>query len=121
KLYLTNFRNSHPNAALIATNNLSIARGGNTSIHQTHETGLSCDILLPRRDGTFGRITFRDGVYDRDAMEAMLRSIRNQGKYRIKQIFFNDFSLVVKGLCQNLNDGGVHDNHAHIDIEPPQL
>ncbi|CCI27659.1 hypothetical protein [Microcystis aeruginosa] len=121
KLYLTNFRNSHPNAALIATNNLSIARGGNTSIHQTHETGLSCDILLPRRDGTFGRITFRDGVYDRDAMEAMLRSIRNQGKYRIKQIFFNDFSLVVKGLCQNLNDGGVHDNHAHIDIETPQL
>jgi len=54
-------------------------------------------------------------------MEAMLRSIRNQGKYRIKQIFFNDFSLVVKGLCQNLNDGGVHDNHAHIDIETPQL
>lgn len=121
KIYLTSFRNVHPNAALIATNNLSIARGGNTSIHQTHETGLSCDILLPRKNGTFGGITFRDtSTYDRDAMEAMLSAIRQQDKYKIKQIFFNDFSLVVKGLCQNLNDGGIHDNHAHIDIEPPQ-
>ena len=121
RIYLTSFRSVHPNAALIATNNLSIARGGNTSIHQTHETGLSCDILLPRKNGTFGRITFRDSIYDRDAMEAMLKAISQQNKYKIKQIFFNDFSLVVKGLCQNLNDGGAHDNHAHIDIEPPQV
>jgi hypothetical protein len=120
KLYLSNFHNSHPNAALIATNNLSVPRGGDTPIHKTHETGLSCDILLPRRDGIFGSITFNDRRYDRDAMEAMLRAIKKQGKYRVKQIFFNDFSLVAKGLCQNLNDGGVHDNHAHIDIEPPQ-
>jgi len=120
KLYLTNFRNSHPSAALIATNNLSIPRGGKTRIHKTHQTGLSCDILLPRRDGTFGSITFSDRRYDRDAMEAMLRAIKKQDKYRVKQIFFNDFSLVAKGLCQNLNDGGVHDNHAHIDIESPQ-
>jgi hypothetical protein len=119
KIYLSNFRNTHPNAALIATNNLSVARGGNTSIHQTHETGLSCDILLPRKNGTFGGITFRDSVYDGDAMEAMLRAIKQNGKYRVKQIFFNDFTLAAKGLCQNLNDGGVHDNHAHIDIVPP--
>lgn len=120
KLYLSNFHSSHPSAALIATNNLSVARGGDTPIHKTHETGLSCDILLPRKNGTFGGITFNDSRYDRDAMEAMLRAIRQQTKYKIKQIFFNDFTLVAKGLCQNLNDGGVHDNHAHIDIEPPQ-
>jgi hypothetical protein len=120
RIYLTNFRSIHSNAALIATNNLSIARGGNTPIHATHETGLSCDILLPRKNGTFGGITFRDSSYDPDAMEAMLKAIRQQNKYKIKQIFFNDFSLVAKGLCQNLNDRGVHDNHAHIDIEPPQ-
>ena len=120
RIYLTSFRSVHPKAALIATNNLSIAHGGNTSIHQTHETGLSCDFLLPHKNGTFGGITFQDFNYDRDAMEAMLRAIRQQNKYKIKQIFFNDFSLVAKGLCQNLSDGGVHDNHAHIDIEPPE-
>lgn len=66
-------------------------------------------------------ITFRDtDIYDQDAMEAMLRAIRGQNKFQIKQIFFNDFTLVTKGLCQNLNDGGVHDNHAHVDIVPPQ-
>jgi hypothetical protein len=120
KIYLRNFKLSNPSAALISTNNLSTIRGGDSPIHATHETGLSCDILLPRKDGTFGGITFRDSNYDQDAMEAMLRSIKQQNKYEIKQIFFNDFALVVKGLCQNLSDGGVHDNHAHIDIQPPQ-
>jgi hypothetical protein len=119
-IYLSDFKASNPNAALITTNNLSIIRGGDSPIHATHETGLSCDILLPRKDGTFGGITFRDSKYDQDAMEAMLRSIKKQDKYGIKQIFFNDFTLVAKGLCQNLHDGGVHDNHAHIDILPPQ-
>lgn len=119
-IYLRSFKVSNPNAALIATNNLSIVRGGDSPIHATHETGLSCDILLPRKDGTFGGITFRDSKYDQDAMEAMLRSLKQQDKYGIKQIFFNDFALVVKGLCQNLSDGGIHDNHVHIDIQPPQ-
>ena len=119
-LYLTNHRNSHPRAALLATNNLSVPHGGDSPIHKTHETGLSCDMLLPRKDGMFGGITFHSANYDRDAMEAMLQAIRQQPKYRVKQIFFNDFVLVAKGLCQNLSDGGVHDNHAHIDIKPLQ-
>ncbi|AFY61796.1 hypothetical protein [Synechococcus sp. PCC 6312] len=121
RIYTTSHRNSNPNSALIVTNNLSVARGGDTPIHATHETGLSCDILLPKKNGTFGGITFRSIEYDQAAMEAMLRAIRKQNKYRINRIFFNDFSLVAKGLCQNLNDGGVHDNHAHIDILPPQF
>jgi hypothetical protein len=115
-LYLNTFRSSRPSSALLATNNLSVVRGGPSSIHQTHQTGLSCDILLPKKNGTFGGITFRDPSYDRDAMEAMLLSLRRQDRVEIRQIFFNDFALVAKGLCVNLNDGGVHDNHAHVDI-----
>ena len=121
RIYTASHRNSNPSSALIVTNNLSVARGGETSIHATHETGLSCDILLPKQNGTFGGITFRSSEYDQDAMEAMLSAIRKQKKYKINQIFFNDFSLVAKGLCTNLSDGGVHDNHAHIDILPPQI
>ncbi len=120
KLYLRDYISSHPDATPIATNNLTNPRGGKTRPHETHQTGLSCDILLPRTNGTFGGITFRDSRYDGDAMEGMLRAMNRQSKYKIKNIFFNDLALVAKGLCQNLHDGGVHDNHAHIDIVPPQ-
>lgn len=121
RIYTASHRKSNPSSALIVTNNLSVARGGDTSIHATHETGLSCDILLPKKNGNFGGITFRSSEYDQDAMEAMLHAIREQKKYKINRIFFNDFTLAVKGLCTNLNDGGVHDNHAHIDILPPLI
>jgi hypothetical protein len=49
-------------------------------------------------------------------MRAMLKAIRNQSKYAIKRIFFNDFTLITEGLCVAAPG---HDNHAHIDIIPP--
>ena len=90
-------------------------RGGITSAHATHQTGLSCDIRLPRKDGQSGSV-YTDSQYDRDAMRAMLKAIRNQSKYAIKRIFFNDFTLITEGLCI---DALGHNNHAHIDISPP--
>ncbi len=119
KLYIRDHRNSNPNSAPISTNNLTNPRGGKTRPHQTHQTGLSVDLLLPKKNGTFGGITFRSGSYDSDAMEAMLRAVNQQNKYKIRVIFFNDLEMVAKDLCQNLNDGGIHDNHAHVDILPP--
>jgi hypothetical protein len=118
QLYLTNYRSNNSNAALIQTNNLSLPRGGDTPTHSTHETGLSCDIRVPRKDGGSGTNIF-DSNYDRDAMRAMLKSIRGQTKYGIKQIFFNDITLITAGLCKYLIG---HDNHAHIDIvSPPRI
>jgi hypothetical protein len=116
QLYLNTHLSSHPNAALIQTNDLSKPRGGLTTAHKTHQTGLSCDIRLPRKDGQSGGIVFSDPQFDRDAMRAMLKAIRNQNKFAIKRIFFNDFTLITEGLCVNAPG---HDNHAHIDIIPP--
>lgn len=115
QFYLNTYLASHPSAALIQTNDLSKPRGGFTSVHATHQTGLSCDIRLPRKDGQSG-IVYTDSQYDRDAMRAMLKAIRNQSKYAIKRIFFNDFTLITEGLCV---DALGHNNHAHIDIIPP--
>jgi hypothetical protein len=117
QIYLTHL-SSHPNAALIQTNDLSKPQGGNTGEHETHETGLSCDIRLPRKDGKAGGIVWRDPQFDRDAMRAMLKAIRGQTKYKISRIFFNDEILMAEGLC--LKASG-HDNHAHIDIIPPAI
>lgn len=115
QLYLKNYQSRHPESALIQTNNLSLPRGGVTPIHATHETGLSCDIRVPRKDGGAGATT-TDSQYDREAMRAMLKAIRGQNKYGIKRIYFNDFTLISEGLCKELPG---HHNHAHIDIIPP--
>jgi hypothetical protein len=117
QIYLTTYLSSHPTAALIQTNDLSKPKGGPTPVHATHQTGLSCDLRLPRTDGKAGGIVFSDSRFDRDAMRAMLQAIRNQNKYKIKRIFFNDFILIAEGLCKNAPG---HDNHVHLDIIPPQ-
>ena len=117
QIYLATYLSSHPTAALIQTNDLSKPKGGLTSAHATHQTGLSCDLRLPHKDGQAGGITFRDAQFDRDAMRAMLQAIRNQNKYKIKRIFLNDLTLIAEGLCKNAPG---HDNHVHLDIIPPQ-
>ncbi|MCW6052071.1 hypothetical protein K4039_18720 [Lyngbya sp. CCAP 1446/10] len=117
QIYLTVYLSSHPTAALIQTNDLSKPKGGITPVHATHQTGLSCDLRLPRKDGQAGGITFRDAQFDRDAMRAMLKAIHDQDKYKIRRIFFNDLSLTAEGLCKNAPS---HDNHVHIDIISPQ-
>jgi hypothetical protein len=84
-------------------------------MHSTHETGLSCDIRVPRKDGDAGT-TVSDPEYDREAMRAMLKAIRGQRKHGIKRIYFNDFTLIAEGLCRELPG---HHNHAHVDIVAP--
>lgn len=116
KLYLADYRSSHPRSAVIQTNNLSLRAGGDTPIHATHETGLSCDIRVPRRDGKSGT-TVSSPDYDRDAMRAMLEALRKQTDHSIRVVFFNDFSLIALGLCKPL---ARHDDHAHIDLVAPK-
>src|SRR2546430_9100911 len=44
---------------------------------QTHQTGMCCDLRVPRTDGTApGNTTLHDPTYDRDAMRAMLGAFR---------------------------------------------
>lgn len=116
KHYIAEHKIINPGAAPIQTNNLSLQAGGDSPHHATHETGLSCDIRVPKRDGSSGT-TISSPDYDRDAMRAMLEAVRKQKAHSIRVIFFNDFSLSALGLCRPLAG---HDNHAHIDIVAPK-
>lgn len=116
EIYLEGYHNANPGAAIIQTNDLSLQHGGNTPDHSTHESGLSCDLRLPRRDGKAGTI-WQDPAYDRAAMREMLKAIRAQKVQEVKRIFFNDTVLINEGLCPPL---GGHDNHVHLDILPPK-
>lgn len=112
--YQQTFRNASPNATPLVINNVSLPVGGDTPVHAGHETGLMCDVLLARKDGDFGGITFRDSLFDRQAMREIIQSIRRQKL--VRAVFFNDPKLIAEGLCDFV---GGHDNHVHFEITPP--
>lgn len=113
--YRTNFLQTHPHAAVITVNDASLPEGGDTPDHSGHETGLSCDLRLPRTDGTApGNTTHQTATYDRAAARAVIQAFRAQSLFGLA--FFNDPVLIGEGLCAA--QAG-HDDHIHIQIKPP--
>jgi hypothetical protein len=114
KDYQTSHRSSNPSAAPFAINNVSLPHGGDTPHHAGHETGLMCDVLLPRNDGKFGSINYWDSPYDQQATRALLKSIGKQKL--VRAVFFNDPQLIREGLCVHVPG---HQHHIHFEINPP--
>lgn len=113
--YKDRYLSTHPNAALLTINDVSLPRGGDTPLHATHETGLACDIRLPRKDGSVGGTTVLEtAVYDRNAMRAMLKAFRQHEL--ASRVLLSDQQLVSEGLCRAAQG---HLNHAHFEIKPP--
>jgi hypothetical protein len=117
--YHNNFRASHPNAAPFSINDVSRPQGGDTQEHAGHETGLMCDVQLPRKDGGLGGIVWSDNSFDREATREIIKAMRRQKL--VSQVFFNDTTLrgetfLGQKLC-NFAPG--HDNHIHFAIRPP--
>ena len=113
--YKADWLASHPSAALLTLNDVSLPKGGDTPDHAGHESGLNGDLRLPRTDGTApGATTFKSADYDRDAARAMLEALWAQPLS--KKIFFNDPMLIGEKLCTKVSG---HDDHIHFEIEPP--
>ncbi len=77
KDYHETFRKANPGAALFGVNDVSRPKGGDTPDHSGHETGLMCDVQLPRKDGRLGTDIFQSN-YDRNATRALIKSMRRQ-------------------------------------------
>jgi hypothetical protein len=114
KSYHDSFRSNNPTSAPLAINDVSIPQGGDTPDHSGHETGLMCDLMLPRKDGKVGGTTFRNEEYDRRTTKAMLVVIKNY--YLVRKVLFNDPVLIQAGWCQ---PAPAHDDHIHFEINPP--
>lgn len=112
--YKKDFLKKNPDAALFRINDTSKPRGGDTSMHVGHETGLVCDVRLPRKDGGVGGITVTSPTYDRAAMRAIIKAFRKQKP--ADRVLLNDTVLINEGLCRS---AAGHHNHAHIEIRPP--
>lgn len=101
-------------------------KGGPASGHGSHQTGIDLDIRLPLRPTAAGDVNtnwtflgargYKDKRYYREAAEKQLRAIK-QGM-RVKFVFFNDKTLIAKGLCQYESN---HQHHYHIRIKPPAM
>lgn len=106
----------NPGAALLTVNDVSLPEGGDTPDHAGHETGLSCDLRLPRKDGEAGGISNpnTNGAYDRNAMRPQLVALKDHDL--VTKVFFNDRVLIGEGLCKRLAG---HNNHVHFEIGAP--
>lgn len=112
--YRDHFLKTHTGAALLRINDASRPRGGDTPMHVGHESGLVCDIRLPRKDGAVGGITVASPDYDRAAMRAIIKAFKKQKL--ADRVLFNDSTLVDEGLCR---PAAGHHDHAHFEILPP--
>jgi N-acetylmuramoyl-L-alanine amidase len=123
--YRDNYLKNNSGAALLTVNDVSLPHGGNTPDHSGHETGLACDLQLPRTDGKSGYITYQDKLYDQNAARAMLQALRAQSN--VSTIYFNDSQLAKEKLClteKSWCDKAnmyCHDNHIHFEILPPPV
>lgn len=113
--YQNQYRSTNTTAAKLTINDVSLPEGGDTPDHAGHETGLACDLRLPRTDGSAGGISsVANAAYDRAAMRAQLTSLRSQPLF--KRALFNDAVLIDEGLCAHHRG---HDDHVHVEIQPP--
>lgn len=114
-IYQSEWLERHPRAAPLSINDASLPRGGDTPDHAGHETGLACDVRLPRKDGDAGRVEVTSPEYDRDSMRAQLQAIWRSGA-DVDRVFLEDDALIDEGLCAPLAG---HTHHAHVQICPP--
>ncbi len=85
---------------------------GDHSKRGDHTKGTGIDVRPIRTDGKNARVTYRDGVYDREATQKLVDTFRATGG--VEQIFFNDPEI--KGVTPDPK--GVHDNHLHVRVNP---
>jgi len=117
--YHNNFRVSNPTKAPFTLNDVSRPQGGDTPDHAGHETGLMCDVFLPRTDGIAGGIDMNSPNFDRGATRALIQAMRRHKL--VREVFFNDPVLLKekfngRALC---NSASGHHHHIHFEINPP--
>ncbi len=98
---------------------MSAEKGGPTSGHKSHQTGIDIDMrlpLLPPRTEHWDKLAGHNytKLFHFDAAVAQLASI--QAMMDAKYVFFNDPRLIKKHLCTRQKN---HGNHYHIRIKPP--
>ena len=109
-MWYRDYRAEHPKSSPIVVGAMSPRRGGAIDGHRGHETGLACDLRIPRKDGGVTGAQLRVD-YDKQATRAQLVALHGVG---VRRIVFNDKELVDEGLCEFSDSGPTPE--IHVDI-----
>lgn len=110
--YDADYLSDNPTTPVISGNDGSLAHGGDTPDHKTHETGLDLDCRLPKTDGTRGGITFNDASWDEAATRAQIEAWWKTGK--VRRLYFNKQSFIDDGIAEYASG---HENHYHVNLK----
>ncbi len=107
----------HPNHPL-GIGDLSQFGGAFNPMHKQggHKGGVIVDIRPMRTDGTMSGTNFRSRHYDRALTQELVNDLLALTDHKgslVEEILFNDTK--VQGV-RPLNDGGIHDNHLHVQF-----
>jgi len=107
---------------LIMVNDASLAAGGDTRDHESHETGLDLDIRLPSTDGK--RTTTKARNFDQAATIAVIKSFAEQPEVERVLVhgtkLLEEIGKIEEPWARKVLDGGLkHNNHVHVDVSAP--
>lgn len=93
----------------------SLAKGGDTPYHSTHEAGMDIDFrpFLSSGSNTPG-VTHNSKTYSRTATQAAIEAFLEDPQ--VKKVLFNDSDIIKDSTGVSRAAG--HDNHVHVNVEP---
>lgn len=105
---------AHPNGPYIDIRDISFQGGGPINGHVSHQKGIDIDILLVRKDGKQGAITFHDPSYSQSLTRELVELIHTNSVLPIQFILFND-----PALRPRVRQWPKHDDHLHVRFVEP--
>ena len=91
---------------------------GQVQYHLSHDIGIDADILVVRRDGQEGVVTYKDPRYSRELTREAIGLFASQKAYEVKRVFFADTALTLPPNVAGPDSGGPHENHFHVQFLP---
>ncbi|MGA8054434.1 MAG: peptidoglycan-binding domain-containing protein [Burkholderiales bacterium] len=102
------FRRNLPDVE-IGIGDISFARGGHMSPHQSHREGRHVDLRPLRKDKKRLPVTISDPSYSRELTKLLVQSLR--AHRNVKSILFNDTQI------PGTTSYAGHDNHLHVTMK----
>lgn len=102
---------NHPDAPRIGVGDISMANGGNTPRHASHEEGIDADFSVVTNNGKEEPSNWQAGNYSQKLTQAFVDLVENNPVLAPRVILFNDPQI--KGVQWHSG----HDDHLHVRFQ----
>lgn len=101
----------HPDAPRIGVGDISLADGGDTPSHATHEEGVDVDFSVVTNNGKEEPSNWRHGNYSQSLTQDFVKLIQNNPVLAPRVILFNDPKI------SGVQPHAGHDDHLHVRFQ----